>query len=154
MGHYLEFNARTQPKGGFPCLLSRGTEGKEQSHIYRLWWCSYKWPPPPPHPPRGFPPLLFIPASSWEDMFPHCDQNESGFFLSWLCPLSPQRYPAALWLCRGKVGRVRGLPSRGTSTPSAPPTLSQFSTGIHITDKHWQMGSGKWFFTHSRDISN
>lgn len=52
----------------------------------------------------------------------------------------------------GEVGRVRGSPSRGTSTPSAPPTLSQLSAGFHITDKHWQMGSGKWFL-HTHVIS-
>lgn len=91
-----------------------------------------------------FPPLLIAPASSWEDIFPHCDQNESGSFLSWLCPLSLQSYPTALWHCWG-----RGWKGKGLAIPRdpPPPRSQRWETSVvfHITDKLWQMGSGQRF---------
>lgn len=49
----------------------------------------------------------------------------------------------------GEVGRVRGSLSQGT--PPLHP-LSRLSTVFYITDKLWQMGSGKWFL-HTHMIS-
>lgn len=61
----------------------------------------------------------------------------------------------------GGLRGVRGSPSQGTPSPPTPlfpfsptpPPLAQLCTVLQITDKLWQMGSGKWVL-HSRDTSN
>lgn len=149
------WNSMLGLKPRFPCLLSRGTEGKDQSHIYRLWWCSYKWFPLPP----AFFPVVFLrfllflllPERTYshtvtrKNLGPFC--RDCVHFHRWD---TQQLYVSA----GGEFGRVRGSTSRGTSPPHPrpPPPLSQLSTDLQITDKLWQMGSGKWFL-HTHVIS-
>lgn len=85
-----------------------------------------------------FPPLLIIPAFSWEDIFPHCDQNESGSFLSWLCPLSLQRYPTAFWHCRGRGWKGKGLAIPRDPHPHTP------RGGRPLQSSTKQINSDKW----------
>lgn len=140
-----------RPKGGFPCLWSEGTEGKALSHIHRLWWCSCKAIASSPFVlfPLVFLFVFIFPASSWEDIFPHCDHNESGSSLCRDCVHFHRKDTQRLYGSArgGKVGGVRGSTSLRTR-----PLLSQLSTVVHITDKLWQMGSGKWFL-HTHVIS-
>lgn len=101
-------------------FLTRRSEGREAPHLLLLMVQLQVVPHPPSWPLRcGFPPLLIIPTSSWEDIFPHCNQKESWFFLAWLCPLSSQRYPEAPWVWRR--GTVRG--GKGLTVPRDSPSL-------------------------------
>lgn len=109
-----------RPKRASSFFLTRRSEGREAPHLLLLMVQLQVVPHPPSWPLRcGFPPLLIIPTSSWEDIFPHCNQKESWFFLAWLCPLSSQRYPEAPWVWRR--GTVRG--GKGLTVPRDSPSL-------------------------------
>lgn len=134
------------PKGGFPHPLSKGTKGKGQSHIYCLWWCSYKWFPLPLFP--------AVSSSSYSHFFskrhiptlwPEGIWVLSVVKLSAFTAKIPNSFMA---LVGAKLEGQEACHPKGIPTPTSVPDLYSLPQQIKSNGFWWVL------FTHSRDISN
>lgn len=139
MGHFSEFNARTQSKRGFPCLKQENRGEGAVPHLLPLMVQLQVIPPPPL--PCGF--LLFL-------LFPLLPERTYSHTVTrmnlgpFCCDFVRFHRKDTKQLCGtggGEVGRVRGSPSQRDPHPHLCPRPLQSST----TDKLWQMGSGECF---------